>query len=197
MKNKSEYQCILQNICERQINVFCSKFANIFDWRMLSGISSWLAMFQGFLQTYFFTSQFFCGHLCKYLATESCTCHLPGWVSDDELGCSSGSESRESSAGAGGRHFTGDPAVLPRPPGHGTPRARRKPRMDPFTALTLDIPSKLHRFCIDCRDINLITVWCTIELISRQSTQNLYSVLVSCAILFYGYMVASWFLYYT
>ncbi len=65
-----------------------------------------------------------------------------GWGSDDELACSSGSESRESSAGHEGRARL----VIPRPPG-GTPKSRRKPPRGPPTAvpdayaqLSLDIP---------------------------------------------------------
>ena len=75
-------------------------------------------------------------------------------MSDEDLGetCSSGSESRESSAGLGGRtpiaqiladRRDSSSGIPPRPPG-GTPRSRRKPRHTEqyAQALTLEIPSK-------------------------------------------------------
>ncbi len=69
-----------------------------------------------------------------------------GWGSEEDLVCSSGSESRESGSG----HDSRRRMVLPRPPG-GNPRPRRaKPARtpptsspsEPYSQLSLDIPGK-------------------------------------------------------
>lgn len=113
--------------------------------------------FAGFPTVVCITYCIFPRFLYCFLQVSSLLYVLPiaGFLSDDELCCSSGSESREGSAGKSGRQ---DSILPPRPPDNGTPRSRRKPAPirsistgshECSQALSLDIPSKLQ-CCNEC-----------------------------------------------